>query len=193
MTWMGVIGKAGFPAQLLDFCANHSLSITIVFEHKDVRMCSWHHNLLGLRSMIDFVILSSDLGPFVLKRSRSANRSSPLVSRIRGQERTLVRPHRPKIIMRLCWERLVKELVTMVFISHFQPGFDHIPKAAVDMESKRASALPLVRWMPEAAAARLLLLEVKASHPLVVDTRGKEGPEAKEGPFKVSRVATLWD
>lgn len=35
MTWMGVIGRNGLPGQLLDFGANHSLSITIImFEHK---------------------------------------------------------------------------------------------------------------------------------------------------------------
>ncbi|KAI3363345.1 hypothetical protein L3Q82_011970 [Scortum barcoo] len=52
---------------LLDFCASHSLSITnTMFEHKGVHQCTWHQDTLGRRSMIDFVVVSSDLRPYVL-------------------------------------------------------------------------------------------------------------------------------
>ena len=72
-TWRGVIGRNGPPdlnpsgVQLLDFCAHHRLSITnTMFKHKGVHMCTWHQDNLGHSSMIDFVVVSSDLQPHVL-------------------------------------------------------------------------------------------------------------------------------
>ncbi|TWW74363.1 Sodium- and chloride-dependent GABA transporter ine [Takifugu flavidus] len=73
VTWRGVIGKNGFPdlnpsgVLLLDFCAGLRLSLTnTLFRHKGVHMCTWHQDALGRRSMIDFVVVSSDLRPHVL-------------------------------------------------------------------------------------------------------------------------------
>ena len=52
---------------LLDFCAHHGLSITnTMFRHKGVHMCTWHQDTLGRSSMIDCVVVSSDLRPYVL-------------------------------------------------------------------------------------------------------------------------------
>ena len=44
-----------------------TLSITNpMFRYKGVHMCTWHQDTLGRSSMIEFVVVSSDLRPYVL-------------------------------------------------------------------------------------------------------------------------------
>ncbi|KAI3371782.1 hypothetical protein L3Q82_024331 [Scortum barcoo] len=62
-----------------------------MFEHKGVHQCTWHQDTLGRRSMIDFVVVSSDLWPYVLdtRVKRGAELSTDhhlVVSWIRWQE-----------------------------------------------------------------------------------------------------------
>ncbi|KAK3572660.1 hypothetical protein QTP86_001628 [Hemibagrus guttatus] len=72
-TWMGMIGRNGpldlnsSDVLLLDFCTSHILSITnTMFKHKDAHQYMWYQDTLGRRSMINLVVVSSDLRPHVL-------------------------------------------------------------------------------------------------------------------------------
>ncbi|KAI3356861.1 hypothetical protein L3Q82_003510 [Scortum barcoo] len=112
-----------------------------MFKHKGVHQCTWHQDTLGRRSMIDFVVVSSDLRPYVLdtrvKRGLSLSTDHHLVvSWLRWQRRKLDRPGRPKRIVRVCWERLAEPSVREVFNSHLRKSFSQIPREAGDIESE---------------------------------------------------------
>uniref|UniRef100_A0A3B5Q8Y2 Reverse transcriptase domain-containing protein n=1 Tax=Xiphophorus maculatus TaxID=8083 RepID=A0A3B5Q8Y2_XIPMA len=119
-----------------------SMSITnTMFKHKGVHMCTWHQDTLGRSSMIDFVIVSSDLRPYVLdtRVKRGAELSTDhylVVSWLRWWGRKPVRPGRPKRVVRVCWERLAESPVRRSFNSHLRQNFEHVPGEVGDMESE---------------------------------------------------------
>ncbi|KAK3571507.1 hypothetical protein QTP86_012853 [Hemibagrus guttatus] len=127
---------------LLDFCASHGLSVTnTMFKHKGVHQYTWYQDTLGRRSMIDLVIVSSDLRPHVLETrvKRGVELSTDhhlVVSWIRLRRRMPDRLGRPKRIVRVCWERLADPSVRGVFNSHLRESFNQIPMEVGDIESE---------------------------------------------------------
>ncbi|TWW67452.1 R2DM Retrovirus-related Pol polyprotein from type II retrotransposable element [Takifugu flavidus] len=104
-------------------------------------MCTWHQDALGRRSMIDFVIVSSDLRPHVLdtRVKRGAELSTDhhlVVSWLRWWGRMPDRPGRPKRVVRVCWERLAESPVRRSFNSRLRESSDHVPGEAGDIESE---------------------------------------------------------
>ena len=118
----------------------HSLSITnTMFKHKGVHQCTWHQDALGRRSMIDFVVVSSDLRLYVLdtrvKRGAELSTDHHLtVSRICWQGRKLDRPGRPKRIVRVCWECKAEPSVREVSNTLLQESFDQMEAGDIESE-----------------------------------------------------------
>ncbi|KAI3374280.1 hypothetical protein L3Q82_006128 [Scortum barcoo] len=138
------------------------------------QQCTWHQDTLGRRSMIDFVVVSSDLLDTRVKRGAELSTDYHLVvSWIRWQRRKLDRPGRPKRIVRVCWERLAEPSVRQVFNSHLRKSFSQIPREAGDIESEwtmiSASIVDAAAQF-EVVDARSLVPVVAATPNLVVDT-----------------------
>lgn len=74
-TWWNVIRRSRFPhlksssVLLLDFCDSRSSPITnTMFEDKGVNQCMFNQETLDERSLINCVVVSSNLQPYVLDK-----------------------------------------------------------------------------------------------------------------------------
>ncbi|KAK3512527.1 hypothetical protein QTP70_015639 [Hemibagrus guttatus] len=87
-----------------------------MFKHKGAHQYTWYQDTLGRRSMIDLVVMSSDLRPHVLdtrvKRGAELSTDHYLV------------------------ERLADPSVRGVFNSHLRESFNRIPREVGDIESE---------------------------------------------------------
>ena len=88
-----------------------------MLEHKMVYKCTWYQATSAQRSIIDFVVMSSDLQPQLgSDRGRAVIWSPP-----GGELEQLAggglpdRPGKPKRVVRVNWERLVEAPVREVF------------------------------------------------------------------------------
>ena len=93
--------------------------------------------------MIDFVVVSSDLRPYVLdtRVKRGAELSIDhhlVVSWLHWWGRMPIRPGRPKRVVRVCWERLSESPVRRSFNSHLRQRFNHVLGEVGDIESEWA-------------------------------------------------------
>ena len=146
LTWMGVIGTLSV-VQLLDFCASQSFSITNnMFNHKSVHKCTWHEDTLGWWSMMEFIVISSDLWPYVLdtwviRGAELLPDHHLALSWIKWWGRIPDRPGRPKRIVWFCWGvywEYPAEDPLKLFNSHLQQSFNQISEVVVNMESEWA-------------------------------------------------------
>ncbi|KAK3547896.1 hypothetical protein QTP70_000352 [Hemibagrus guttatus] len=78
-----------------------------MFKHKGAHQYTWYQDTLGQRSMINLVVMSSDLRPHVLDTRVKRGRSCQLITTWWG-----------------------------VFNSHLRESFNQIPKEVGDMESE---------------------------------------------------------
>ena len=146
-TWHNVIGMNGDAhlnangEKLLDFCAGHALSImNTFFQHKAVHKYTWYRDALAQRSLIDFIIVSSDLKRLVLdvRAKRGAELSTDhhlVVANIRCCAREPAR-RRGKAATRVRWEALREQDVRDDFARTMAEKFQAIPESVADVETE---------------------------------------------------------
>ncbi|KAI3375230.1 hypothetical protein L3Q82_021733, partial [Scortum barcoo] len=82
-SWCGLACIAPqLSRHVLEFTPVNERVASLRLRHKGVHQCTWHQDTLGWRSMIDFVVISSDLRPYVLdtrvkRGAELVNRSPP--------------------------------------------------------------------------------------------------------------------
>lgn len=133
------------------------LSLSIInntFKHTEIHQCTWHQGTLGWRSLINFMIMLSDLQP-CLGHSGEERLSWELITTwflvsvtVRGESWNLVEPS-----------------VREVFNSHPWEIFDQIPRGS----------LSLLLWLFGTVAIRSPVLVISAISNLVLDTWTKGG------------------
>ncbi|KAI3375841.1 hypothetical protein L3Q82_004117 [Scortum barcoo] len=113
-----------------------------MFEHKGVHQCTWHQDTLGRRSMIDFVVVSSDLRPYVLdtrvkRGAELVNRSPPGGELDPLAEEEVGQTWQTQTYCEGLLGTSGRALsVREVFNSHLRKSFSQIPREAGDIESE---------------------------------------------------------
>ncbi|KAI3361763.1 hypothetical protein L3Q82_002106 [Scortum barcoo] len=141
--------------------------------------------------MIDFVVVSSDLRPYVLdtrvKRGSELSTDHHLVvSWIRWHEAEVGQTWQTQTyIVRVCWEHLAESSVREVFNSHLRENFSQIQREAGDIESEWTMFSASIVNAAVRSCGRLRVSGAchGSSNPLnpVVDTRSKGCRQAEEG------------
>lgn len=125
--------------------------------------CTRHQDTLDRWSMIDFIVVSSDLQPYFLNTwvKKGAELSTVhhlVVSWIRGMDR-------PKYIVRFCCEHLAEPSVREVFDSDCQKSFSQISREAEDIVSEWTCSKPPMLMRQLGAAEERSLVQVVATIP----------------------------
>ena len=127
---------------VLDFCANNAMSITnTFFKHKAHHKYTWRQDTRGYRSIIDFIVVSSDLRQLVLdtRVKRGAELSTDhylVVSRVRFEGRRPDRPRTPKKVTRIRWEDLANDNIRTAFEAHIRNRYLMTPNATESAEKE---------------------------------------------------------
>ncbi|KAK3529719.1 hypothetical protein QTP86_000825 [Hemibagrus guttatus] len=110
-----------------------------MFKHKGAHQYTWYQDTLGRRSMIDLVVVSSDLRPHVLdtqvKRRAELSTDHHLVE-LTLMEGMPIRLGQAPIVTESCWNCLADPSVRGVFNSHLRESFNQIPREVGDIESE---------------------------------------------------------
>ena len=143
--------------------------------------------------MIDFVVVSLDLRPYVLdtwmKSGVELSTDNHLVvSWLPWWGRMPSRPGRPKCIVRVCWECLAESPVRRSCNSHLRQSFSHVPGVVGHTESEWAMFRASIVEAADQSCGRCLSWRI--SRNLLVDTSG-EGSRQSEGVL--SDLFGQWD
>ncbi|VDP03503.1 unnamed protein product [Soboliphyme baturini] len=146
--WNGAIGING-PSdlnnngmKLLRFRANNGLSIVNTsFEHRKVHQYTWYRDACAQKSMIDLIIVSSDLRRSVMdiRVKRGAELSTDhhlVVGTLRCKKWSTIRRSGGRSNRRIKWETLSSVDTRAKFAINIARRFEQIPAMTIDVETE---------------------------------------------------------
>lgn len=146
-TWGSVIGRHGDAhlnhngEHLLDFCSGNGLLImNSWFQHRDIHKYTWYRDVLNQKSIIDFIIVSSDLRSQVqdVRVMRGAELSTDhhlVVGTLYCSGR---RPFRKRgtVSSRVRWEALKDPLVGEQLSTNLSSRYRTLPPEVANVDSE---------------------------------------------------------